>query len=160
MRRIRQARLDEIELLNKLTLASKSYWNYSAEFIEKCRPHLEMTEDYINNWPVQVLEVRGHIVAYFSLKTISGEDRLDNLWVEPSHIKNGYGKILFHRAVEEAKNLGWNSFRLAGEEGAVGFYEKQGAKRIGKVSSRLGSDIFLPHMEYVFKPFRDEAGGL
>ena len=61
------------------------------------------------------------------------------------------------RKLKEAKEIGWSSFRLAGEEKAVGFYEKQGAKLIGRIQSRLGKDIFLPHMEYVFD--RDLAKG-
>ncbi len=109
-----------------------------------------MTEEYIKNWPVKVFEIDGEIIGYFSLKIIGDENRLDNLWVKPKYIKSGIGKELFKEAVNVAKEIGWTTFTLAGEEKAIGFYEKQGAKLIGKVQSRLGKDIFLPHMKYSF----------
>jgi hypothetical protein len=43
------------------------------------------------------------IIGFYSLKTINGENRLDNLWIEPNHIKNGYGKSLFEHSVLIAK---------------------------------------------------------
>lgn len=153
MTKIRQARLDEKNLLTNLTLESKSYWGYSSAFLEKCRPHLTMTEDYIKNWPVKVFEKNGEVIAYFSLKKIGEENRLDNLWVRPKYIKSGIGKVLFKEAISVAKEIGWTFFTLVGEEKAIGFYEKQGARLIGKIQSRLGEDIFLPHMKYVFKSY-------
>ena len=49
--------------------------------------------------------------------------------------------------LKEAKKLGWDYFRLAGEPATISFYNKMGAVLIGQVQSRLEKDLFLPHME-------------
>lgn len=149
MQKIRQAKPEEANLLTNLTMDSKSYWRYSKEFLKKCRPHLLMSEEYINSWPVKVIEIDNEVKGYFSLKVIEGENRLDNLWILPEFIGQGLGSLLFQEVIKEAELLNWKYFRLAGERNAVEFYEKLGAKEIGRVQSRLGKDIFLPHMEYI-----------
>jgi GNAT superfamily N-acetyltransferase len=148
--RIRSAQLGEEDFRSSLAIRSKGYWGYSIEFLDACRPHIKIDAAYIKEWPVQVLDSDGTIIGFYSLKVINGEKRLDNLWIEPSFIKHGFGKMLFAHAVLEAKKLGWSSFRLAGEPAAVPFYERMGAKLIGQIQSRLRTDLFLPHMELNF----------
>lgn len=97
-----------------------------------------------------MLEDSGSIVGYFSLKMINGENRLDNLWIEPKFIRKGYGSLLLSESIDRAKELGWDSFRMAVDDFAVGFYESKGASVIGKVQSRLGQDVCLNHMELNF----------
>ena len=147
---IRKAKAEEAIFLSNLALRSKSYWGYSEEFIEACRPHIYVDKEYIEKWPVVVAELNNNIIGFFSLKQIDSENRLDNLWIEPKFIKCGYGKILFSESIKHAKDLGWNYFRLAGEPDAVTFYEKMGATLIGEIQSRLRDDLFLPHMEIKF----------
>jgi GNAT superfamily N-acetyltransferase len=144
---IRKANLGEEVYLSDLAIRSKSVWGYSEEFLEACRPHLKIDKEYLSKWPVFIMEEDNQIKGFYSLKIINHEPRLDNLWIEPPHLKHGIGKQLFKHATETAKALGWASFRLAGEPGAVVFYEKMGAKIIGTVQSRLKNDLFLPHME-------------
>ena len=151
MYKIRPALEQEAKLLTQLTMESKAFWSYSKEFLEQCRPHLTISDQDIRSWPFIVLELEQEIIGYYSLKEIGQEKRLDNLWIRPHAIKRGYGKILFEHAVKKASELGWESFYLAGEEGAIKFYEKMGAKLVGKIQSRLGTDLFLPHMKYLIK---------
>lgn len=145
---IRQAKTTESKLLSDFTVTSKAVWGYDKDFLEKCRPHLIVSEEYISNWPVKVLEEEGKVLGYFSLKTIDGENRLDNLWISPEHIRQGHGSTLFNEAVSTAKELNWDYFRIATDKYAEKFYERLGFKNIGKVQSRLGGEIFLIHMEY------------
>ncbi len=144
---IRKARLGEEDYLSDLAIRSKSVWGYSEEYLEACRPHLKIDQEYISKWPVFILEEDNRIMGFYSLKIVNHEPRLDNLWIEPSHLKHGIGKQLFKHATNTAKALGWASFRLAGEPGAVAFYEKMGANVIGTIQSRLKTDLLLPHME-------------
>ena len=90
----RSASSSEAELLSNLTIRSKAHWGFDEDFLNKCRPHLQITKEYIDNWRVVLMEDSGSIVGYFSLKTINGENRLDNLWIEPKFIRKGYGSLL------------------------------------------------------------------
>ncbi len=146
--KIRDANSHEDDLLSQLALRSKAIWGYDDDFMKACEPHIKIDKDYISNWPVVVIEINGEVVGFYSLKVISNENRLDNLWIEPKYIRKGFGKILFEDAVHRSKKLNWSYFRLAGEKKAIIFYEKMGAKLIGQIPSRLGKGITLPHMEY------------
>ena len=148
--KIRDAFKNEGEELSQLALRSKSIWGYDDAFIEACRPHIKVDEEYIQNWPVVVIEKNNDVLGFYSLKEISNEKRLDNLWIEPRCVRSGLGRVLFENAVDRAKELNWSYFRLAGEPDAIPFYEKMGAELIGKVQSRLRDDLFLPHMEVRF----------
>ena len=146
--KIRDALKHEGEYLSNLALRSKAIWGYDKEFIEACKPHIRVDEEYISNWPVVVAEFENKVVGFYSLKIISNEKRLDNLWIEPEFIRRGLGQLLFKDAVKRSQNLSWDYFRLAGEPDAIPFYEKMGARMIGEVKSRLRDDLFLPHMEF------------
>jgi N-acetylglutamate synthase-like GNAT family acetyltransferase len=148
---IRQAKTSESGLLSNFTVTSKAFWGYDEEFLEKCRPHLIVSEEYIAKWPVRVLEIEDEILGYYSLKVINGENRLDNLWISPKYIRQGHGSTLFNDSVKTARKLNWDFLRIATDKYAVNFYEKLGFINIGKVQSRLGGDIFLIHMEYKIK---------
>lgn len=147
--KIRVANPNEGDVLTDLALRSKSYWKYSEDYLGRCRPALLVDKDYIINWPVIVLELDGVISGFYALKTIKGEDRLDNLWVDLPYIGKGFGKLLLFDAFKTATELGWKKFRLAADPGAQNFYEKFGGKKIGMIQSRIKSDLFLPHMEFV-----------
>lgn len=145
--KLRDAKLGEGEFLSNLALRSKSIWGYEKSFIEACRPHIKIDDEYIVDWPVVLIELESEILGFYSLKVIKSENRLDNLWIEPTHIRCGLGCILFRDAVVRSSQLNWQYFRLAGEPNAISFYEKMGAKLIGEVQSRLKKDLYLPHME-------------
>ena len=148
--KILRTRSEEANLLTKVAAESKAYWPYPIDYLEKFEHAVAMTPDYIENWPVFNAVIEERIIGFFSLKVIKGEKRLDNLWIIPEFIGRGLGTLLFARAIEEAKNLGWNSFRLAADPYAMKFYEKLGATQIGVVQSKIKPDLFLPHLEFIF----------
>lgn len=147
---IRQARAEEAQELSSLALISKSHWPYPQSYLDKCVLALSIDADYINNWPVFCAEISGKNIGFFTLKTIKNENRLDNLWVLPAYIGKGVGSQLFDVAIQEARRLGWNSFRLAADPYAVGFYEKLGGIQIGKVQSKIKPDLYLSYLEFFF----------
>lgn len=148
-----KAELFDGPLLTELTLRSKSFWKYSAEFLEKCRPHLIIDESYIENWPVVVLRKdtttkSNEIIGYYSLKIIGREKRLDNLWLDLPFIGQGFGGLAIVHAKEKGREIGWDHFYLASEPGAVPFYEKYGGTLIGFVQSKLDENLKLPHIRF------------
>lgn len=146
---IRKAEVGEGDKLTDLALRSKSYWNYSPEYLSKCRPALLVDDDYIRGWSVMVLEIDStNVVGFYSLKPVDGENRLDNLWIDLPYIGRGFGKILLFDAFQKATEIGWKRLRLAADPGAQKFYEKFGGRLIGKVQSRIKPDLFLPHIEF------------
>lgn len=147
---LRKAEVNEYSFLSGLAIRSKSYWPYPADYLQKCIEVLKITEDDIRSWPASVAIKKNEVVGFFALKTVSGENTLDHLWIDPRFIGKGVGTILFRAAIKEAKEIGWNNFRIAADPFAESFYLKMGAKTIGAVQSRIKPDLFLPHMEIFF----------
>ena len=145
--KIRQAREDENIFLSGLAMRSKSYWPYPPDYLQKCVNVLKLEPNDIRSWPVYAYEKNNEVVGFFALKPVSGENRLDHLWIDPRFIGQGIGKSLFLTAVAKAKELGWSKFRIAADPYAEDFYLKMGAKKIGTVQSRIKPDLFLPHLE-------------
>lgn len=144
--KFRCAELSEGRFLTELALRSKSYWDYDKDYLEMCREALTVNKSYITNNIVMIGEVNNEIIGFFSLAKVKGENRLDNLWIEPSNIRNGYGTIFFNEALKYANQLGWSSVRLAADPPAEGFYIKMGMENIGKVQSKIKPDLYLEHM--------------
>lgn len=147
---IRRAHPAESELLSQLALRSKAHWPYPKEYLNNCVTALKIDPDYVQQWPVFVEELNEVIVGFFALKEVNGEKRLDHLWIEPTFIREGLGTRLFSRAIQEAQNIGWTSFRLAADPYALEFYRKVGCIQIGNVQSRIKPDLVLPHLEFQF----------
>src|SRR5918911_5737132 len=97
---IRRASPDEASLLSELALRSKAHWGYTKEFLEACRADLTLSPDYIARSPVFVLEEENRIVGFYGLRERVDDIELTYLFVEPSAMNRGYGKLLWQHLVE------------------------------------------------------------
>ncbi|EOP56120.1 N-acetyltransferase [Bacillus cereus] len=144
--KIRKALLSEANELSKLALHSKATWNYSEEFILACKEDLTITEEYIKNNFVYVLENDNTKIGFFSF--LRNDNALDFLYMHPSYKGKGYGKILWEFVIEQAEGLGIKSFTIDSDPNAKGFYLKMGAKLIGETPSTVCKDRLLPLLKY------------
>ena len=148
--KIRNARPKEGLYLTVLAVRSKFHWKYPAEFRDGFRELIKVDEDYISKWQVVVVEMEGSIAGFYSLEIMKGENRLQNLWIEPSFMGRGLGKALFNHAKDRAISLGWTQFRIASEPNAEKFYLKLGATKVGELRSRIMPAVIMPHLEVLF----------
>ena len=155
---IRQANLDEAELLTELALRSKGNWGYDCEFLQDCRIDLTLKPEYIASSTVYVLEEEGTVAGFYSLSGAGAEVELMHLFVEPWAIGRGYGKLLFHHAVERARALGFERLVIGSDPFALEFYEAMGAHRVGDVASIVRPGRMLPLLHYpLLSPGRDPS---
>ncbi|WP_243521606.1 GNAT family N-acetyltransferase [Bacillus pseudomycoides] len=144
---VREALLNEANELSELALNSKATWDYSEEFIRACKEDLTITEEYIINNYVYVLENEGVKIGFFSFLRKEG-DALDFLYLHPDYKGKGYGKLLWQRVVEKAVELGMKSFTIDSDPNAKGYYIKMGAKLIGETPSTVFKNRTLPLLQY------------
>ncbi|MFK4306969.1 GNAT family N-acetyltransferase [Bacillus mycoides] len=144
--KIRKALLSEANELSELALHSKATWNYSEEFILACKGDLTVTEEYIKNNFVYVLENDNTKIGFFSF--LRDDNALDFLYIHPRFKGKGYGKILWENVIEKAKELGLKSFTIDSDPNAKGYYLKMGAKLIGETSSTVFKNRLLPLLQY------------
>jgi GNAT superfamily N-acetyltransferase len=142
---IRAAQSADHERLRELTFESKAHWGYERDFVRRWADGLGFEGDE-ERW---VAEVDGEIVAWAALvPPADGVAVLDDLWVDPAAIGNGFGSRLFRFAADRARELGADRLEWGAEPNAVGFYEKLGGRKLrdhvtewGRVAPWMGLDL-------------------
>ncbi len=133
--------------LTELTKESKAFWGFSQEQIEKWSEELTITEDYLKKNEVYKLTINGKIIGYFSFFEIEKNvAKLDNIFILPEFIGQGYGEVLMNDFLVKVKEKGLKKVRLDSEPKAEGFYQKFGFEVIGKLKSSI-KNRYLPIME-------------
>lgn len=144
---IREARPDEAALLSALALRSKGHWGYDADFLEACRADLTLTPQDIAESVSFVCEGAAGTLGFSRVVLMDERTaELDALFVEPTAIGVGAGKLLWERSVEAARDLGAQDMVLQSDPHAEGFYLSRGARRIGEAASALIPGRILPLM--------------
>ena len=129
---IRRAVPDEVSYLNELTGRSVLSWGYEPEFLNWEPEAIRVTQEFIADSPVFVLEEAGRIVGYYGLLGKPPEMAMDKLFVEPDRIGTGCGKRLWRHAVATARELGACALTLASDPNAAPFYRAMGAEWVGE----------------------------
>ncbi|MCU4927217.1 GNAT family N-acetyltransferase [Bacillus cereus] len=144
--KIREALLSEANELSEFALQSKATWDYSEEFILACKEDLTITEEYIKNNFVYVLENDNAKIGFFSF--LRNDKALDFLYIHPDYKGKGYGKILWEYVIEKVNELGLKSFTIDSDPNAKGYYLKMGAQLIGETPSTVFKGRVLPLLKY------------
>jgi N-acetylglutamate synthase-like GNAT family acetyltransferase len=144
---IRQARVDEAQLLSDLALRSKAHWGYSREFIESCRAELSYGEAQLLSEQMRffVLENAQRVVGFCALALQSGtEIELEALFVEPAFIGRGFGRLLIEHAKSAAAAMGGTQLIIQGDPNAERFYLAAGGVCTGRRESASIPGRYLP----------------
>lgn len=149
---IRPARLDEAVLLTGIAYRAKAYWGYSDEFMDAARADLTVTETQLTTQIIFVLEQEGQVMGFYKLREIAPDwVELTDLFMEPSGIGHGWGRLLWDHAVATARGLGYAQMTFESDPNAEGFYLHMGAERVGEVESSVQPGRLLPRMRYLLQ---------
>lgn len=141
------ARTHDAESLTELTLRSKNYWNYGEDLMAQWRDELTITGDYIRkNSTFKILKNKKVIGFYSFSKKSDDVVKLDNLFIDPDYIGQGFGKLLFTDFKARVTTLNFKTVTLDADPNAELFYKKLGFKVVGKLPSII-KNRFLPVME-------------
>lgn len=144
--KIRPARVEEADKLTDLVLRSKAYWGYNDEFMQAAAEHMAITPKFLAESRSFVLELDGKMIGLSSLVDQGEVIVLDNLFIAPDHIGQGWGQRLWDHALDFARRGGYKVLQLDADPYAVGFYQKQGAEVVGETASTLKEGRTLPVM--------------
>ena len=152
---IRRAKNDENNILTEISFASKHYWNYPEEYFEIWRDELTISQSYINENRVFVVEYKERVIGYFSIIEVK-EDFwagkvfvkqgfwLEHIFIVPDYIKKGIGSKLIKFATKYCKENNIGLLNIFSDPNAKGFYEKIGAKYISEYESSIENrTVFL-----------------
>jgi predicted N-acetyltransferase YhbS len=135
---VRLARVEEAALLSQLCIRSKAVWGYDEAFTALARIVLEVRPQQIELGDVWVATAADGSVAGMVALGPGGQANtldLDKLFVEPKWIRTGVGYALLAHAIIEARRRGAARLTILSDPYAAGFYERNGARRIGEAPS-------------------------
>lgn len=136
---IRLARADEADALTDLSMRSKAYWGYDADFMRLCQPVLTLSVSTILAGRVWVAEMKGTITGIVSVDDADAASsctfELARLFVEPGCMGQGIGRHLFDKAVDWIRSNGGGAMEILADPDTVSFYTKMGARQVGDAPS-------------------------
>lgn len=141
----RNATIKDIQLLNKVSIASKKYWKYPDEWLEKWCDELTLKFDDFKKNVIIVIEISNIIIGFCSISENSEQYEIEHLWILPEFIGKGYGKLpldqSLHQVIKKEKDI-----IVIADPNAESFYKKQGFITFSKVKS-FPKNRFLPIMK-------------
>jgi GNAT superfamily N-acetyltransferase len=90
------------------------------------------------------MEDNDKIIAFY-IFSLHGQ-KLQALFVDPSYIGKGVGRLLWKDLLQKAKRLNIEAFTIDSDPYAEAFYVKMGAKRIGEIQSTVFPNRYIPLM--------------
>jgi len=145
---IRRVKPEEADTLSQIAIAAKRHWNYPEHWMQLWIPQLTFGPAYFQEHESWAAELNGEVVAFYTLQERESNAWLENIWVLPKYIGQGFGKELFLHVLSHSRELGYTTLKLEAEPNAVGFYEKMGMRQIGEHQYELeGRPRILPLME-------------
>ena len=151
---IRLARIEETSTLSELCVRSKAAWGYDEAFMALARVALEVRPEQIELGDVWVATAAdGSPAGVVALGPSEEPDTLDldKLFIEPERIRTGVGRALIAHAIDEARHRGAKRLTILADPYAAGFYERNGARRIGEAPSDAIPSRSLPLYELLIR---------
>jgi N-acetylglutamate synthase-like GNAT family acetyltransferase len=145
---IRRANPNDADTLTSIAHAAKRHWGYPEHWIERWKPDLTITSEFISANEVFVGVVDGEIIGCCALVVGDDLSELEHMWIRPEYMGSGVGRKLFAHVTSRAKSRKLHELELTADPNATGFYERMGAVRIGEVRSEIdGQPRVLPRMK-------------
>lgn len=155
-----QARASEAAILSDLAFASKSYWPYSSDQLQRWASDLRVTSTGIERWPTMTARLDGALAGFYQLRRqADGAVRLEHFWLLPAFIGKGWGRSMLNDAVERARALRASRLYIESDPHAEAFYVACGAVRVGEIPAPIeGAEArTLPILTISLKPARGPA---
>lgn len=148
------ASFDDAEQLVQFALESHDTYGYRTVSDAQAKQVFRLRQTDFESGIVSIMKRGDETIGFFSLvPRVRGDgvhvNELAHLFLKPSYMRKGYGRILFHQAIKVAKiQLGWSRIQWESDPNAAGFYEKMGAIQIGKKICPLNEACETPVFLY------------
>lgn len=143
---IRLPAAEELPALSTLCFRSKAVWGYDDDFMQACRKELSIEPADLRSTSITVAERDGRIIGLAQVKVVGSEVDLLKLFVEPTFMRSGIGRILFDWATDWAKNRGADRLLIEADPDAAPFYRRLGARDVRLAPSGSIPGRMLPKL--------------
>ena len=146
---IRIAEPGEAASLTALCVRSKAHWGYDAEFMRLSTAALTVeSKDIVAGRVLIAVDGNGQPLATASVLGEGETVELDQMFVDPSAMRQGLGRVMFMSAVRLARELGARRMTILADPNAAPFYERMGARFVKHAPSDAIPGRTLPFYEY------------
>lgn len=154
---IRTARGGEAGKLTELAFRSKAHWGYDEAFMAACRNELTVLPEEVERRRTLVAEEDDRLLGMVTVEGRPPEGSVGMMFVDPSVIGQGIGRLLFEKAVATARSTGFARLTVDADPHAEPFYRAMGAFRIGTSPSGALPGRFLPKLAVRLNSPRPQA---
>lgn len=151
----RDAVEDDLPHLNSLLrhskeVAGESNPHYTVRYLDDFMDKLSVTPEVLRVSKVKVLYVDDQLAGFYSFYINSDEElELDNFFLDPKFLYQGYGKKLWDHCLLTAQEYkGIRHFVLWSSLEGVDFYTKRGCVKIDEKPSPADKTLIQPMMKY------------
>jgi GNAT superfamily N-acetyltransferase len=138
---IRTARPDEAEALCALHRSASYVWTEDHALLDAHPDVFGVDPAALAAGQVRVaVDADGRVLGF---ATVSGDGELDDLFVEPEHMRHGIGRALVEDAAARARADGRAHLRVVAAERTLPFYSRAGFAVTGDASTRFGPALRL-----------------
>jgi GNAT superfamily N-acetyltransferase len=146
---IHRAKPENAVALTEIAFAAKRLWGYPEQWIQGWKSVLTIQPEFVATNETYIAYIDGQTVGFYALVNRMDRASLEHLWVLPSAMGQGVGRVLFNHAVQRAKALGVVAIDIESDPNAEKFYEQMGARRVGvNVTELEGQSRALPVLIY------------
>jgi GNAT superfamily N-acetyltransferase len=140
---------DEAPALTALCIRSKAVWGYQKDFMDACRDELTLTPADLRSPHVQVVENDGRLIGVVQVTVREGTADLSKLFVDPTQLGTGAGRLLFKWATAAARKAEATILVIEADPCAAGFYRRMGAVDDGTAPSGSIAGRFIPKLKFL-----------
>ena len=134
---LRLAQAADLATLNDIAFAAKAHWGYDLKQLQAWRTELEVCPDSLQVRPVFVCEAGGQPAGFVQIATDTLPWEICALWVHPTRMGRGIGKLLLSEARSFAATHGQQELAIDADPNAEGFYLAAGAKVVGAIKAPI-----------------------
>src|ERR1700758_2901761 len=118
---LRDASQNELSNLSELCRRSKAAWGYDEAFLAACRAELTLHPDEFLSTCLQVAERDSAVVGLAQVSVTGIDADLLKLFVEPTLLRSGVGRLLFKWGCSRAQSLGATRMTIEADPAASPF---------------------------------------
>jgi GNAT superfamily N-acetyltransferase len=137
---IRAATVQDCARLTQIAREAKAHWGYAQRWLEGWQDVLTIKPTQLSDWQILVAEIDAAAIGFVALAPGPEVWTIEHMWVLPSHMGQGVGRILFDVALQLARDKGARCMEIDADPNAAGFYRQCGAFEICRTAAPVDTD--------------------
>ena len=135
---IRSATPADAGRLSEIAASAKAHWDYPPAWLAQWREALTLTPADVARWAVRVAtNAGGTPLGFVAISPAQPRWEVEHLWVHPTAIGRGIGRLLLRDALRRAHAAGDIGLAIDADPHAAAFYLRCGAQPVGAVPAPM-----------------------